>query len=121
MDAWFLGFTSKLVIGTYIGFDEPTNLGKYETGAKAALPIFKKFVESVVKKKEARPFKIPKNISLVMVDVETGLLPNSNTKNVIYESFKLEDNFVAGLEKSHNKGKLGLYDYSNERTILRFY
>ena len=56
-----------------------------------------------------------------MVDVETGLLPNSNTKNVIYESFKLEDNFVAGLEKSHNKGKLGLYDYANERIILRFY
>ena len=121
MDAWFLGFTSKLVIGVYVGFDEPKSLGRYETGAKVALPIFKKFVESAVKKKEARPFKIPKNISLVMVDVETGLSPNSNTKNVIYESFKLEDNFVAGLEKLHNKGKLGLSDYANERIILRFY
>ena len=44
MDAWFLGFTSKLVIGVYVGFDEPKTLGKYETGAKAALPIFKEFV-----------------------------------------------------------------------------
>ena len=51
MDAWFLGFTPKLVIGVYIGFDEPESLGRYETGAKAALPIFKKFVKSVVKKK----------------------------------------------------------------------
>ena len=44
MDAWFLGFTSKLVVGVYVGFDEPKSMGKYETGAKAALPIFKKFV-----------------------------------------------------------------------------
>ena len=64
------------------------SLGRYETGAKAALPIFKKFVENVVKKKDALPFKIPKNINLVMVDVETGLPPNTNTKSVIYESFK---------------------------------
>ena len=51
MDAWFLGFTSKLVIGVYVGFDEPKTLGKYETGAKAALPVFKKFVERVWRKK----------------------------------------------------------------------
>ena len=57
MDAWFLGFTSKLVIGVYVGFDEPKSLGKYETGAKAALPIFKKFVKSVVKKKDAPSFQ----------------------------------------------------------------
>ena len=121
MDAWFLGFTSKLVIGVYVGFDEPESLGRYETGAKAALPIFKKFVEGVVKKKDARPFKIPKNIRLVMVDAETGLLPNNNTKNVIYESFKVEDNFAAGLEKLHNKDRLESYDFAKERIILRFY
>lgn len=73
MDAWFLGFTSKLVIGVYVGFDEPQSLGRYETGAKVALPIFKKFVENVVKKRDALPFRIPKNIYLVMVDAETGL------------------------------------------------
>ena len=103
MDAWFLGFTSKLVIGVYVGFDEPKSLGKYETGAKAALPIFKKFVERVVKKKDALPFKVPKNINLVMVDLETGLPPNASTKNVIYESFKPEDNFIVGLENFSNK------------------
>ena len=80
MDAWFLGFTSELAIGVYVGFDEPKSLGRYETGAKAALPIFKKFVKNVVIKKEARPFRIPKNINLVLVDLETGLLPNSKTK-----------------------------------------
>ena len=121
MDAWFLGFTSKLVIGVYVGFDVPKSLGKYETGAKAALPIFKTFIEKVVKKKDARPFKIPKNINLVLVDAETGMKADINTKKVIYESFKTRDNFMVILEKSLNKDKLGFYDSTNRRRILRFY
>ena len=121
MDAWFLGFTSKLVIGVYVGFDVPKSLGKYETGAKAALPIFKKFVQNVVAKKDAKPFKIPKNINLVIVDVKTGLRPNANTKKVIYESFKQGDNFMVVLEKTFNKDKLEFYDSKNQNEILRFY
>ena len=121
MDAWFLGFTSKLVIGVYVGFDVPKSLGKYETGAKAALPIFKTFVEKVVKKKDARPFKIPKNINLVLVDAETGMKADINTKKVIYESFKTKDNFMVILEKLPNKDKLGFYDSTKHKKILRFY
>tara|TARA_B100001179_G_C18412352_1_gene326549 strand:- start:246 stop:704 length:459 start_codon:yes stop_codon:yes gene_type:complete len=121
MDAWFLGFTSKLVIGVYVGYDEPKTLGKYETGAKAALPIFKKFVQNVVKKRDALPFRIPKNINLVIVDAETGLEPDANTKKIIYESFKPGDHFVVGLEKKFNENTLGFYDSENQKTILRFY
>ena len=121
MDAWFLGFSSKLVIGTYVGFDEPKSLGKYETGAKAALPIFKKFVENVIKKKDALPFKVPDNINLVMVDLETGLQPNNKTKKIIYESFKSKDNFMFDLEKPYNTNTLGFYDSENKRTIYMFY
>ena len=121
MDAWFLGFTSKLVIGVYVGFDEPKTLGKYETGAKTALPVFKKFVKNAIKRKDAHPFKIPKSINLVLVDVETGLLPNSNTKKMVYESFKSGSNFMVSLEKLSNKDRLGFYDFENQRTILRFY
>ena len=43
-DAWFIGFSSNLVIGVYIGFDNPKTLGKFETGSKA-LPIFLKFYQ----------------------------------------------------------------------------
>ena len=50
-DAWFIGFTSKLVIGVYVGMDEPQSLGKYETGAKTAMPIFKDFVKNAIQKK----------------------------------------------------------------------
>ena len=120
MDAWFLGFTSKLVIGVYVGFDEPKTLGKYETGAKAALPIFKKFVKSVVKKKEATPFKIPKNINLVMVDPETGLPANKETKNIIYESFKPNDNLIVDLRKLYNKD-IKKDDSKNNNLVFKFY
>jgi len=121
MDAWFLGFTSKIVIGVYVGFDEPKTLGKYETGAKAALPIFKKFVKEIVKKKEALPFKIPNNISLVLVDAETGMQPDNNTKKIIFESFKTKGNAIVDLENLSIQDKLGLYDFKNEKTILQFY
>tara|TARA_B100000686_G_scaffold273943_1_gene291775 strand:+ start:264 stop:2618 length:2355 start_codon:yes stop_codon:yes gene_type:complete len=120
MDAWFLGFTSKLVIGAYVGFDEPKSLGKYETGAKAALPIFKKFVKKIVKKRDALPFKIPKDVNLVLVDVETGLEPNDKTKKVIYESFKTNDNFEIKAE-IRNKKILKFYDNENREKVLRFY
>jgi len=121
MDAWFLGFTSKLVIGVYVGFDEPKTLGKYETGAKAALPIFKKFVEKAVVKKDALPFKVPSTINLVIVDVETGLQPDINTKKMIYESFKPNDQFILSLDKYSNKDKLSLNDSESQKSVFKFY
>ena len=120
-DAWFIGFTSNLVAGVYVGFDEPKTLGKYETGAKAALPIFKKFVQNVVKKKDALPFKVPKNINLVVVDAENGMSPNNNTKKIIYEAFKSEDDFFVGLNNISDKDRLRLYDSKKNKKILKFY
>ena len=121
MDAWFLGFTSKLVVGVYVGFDEPKTLGRYETGAKAALPVFEKFIKKVVKKKDALPFKVPKNITLVLVDVESGLQPNASTKKIIYESFKTEDNIIDSLENLSDKARLGFNYTENKKIILKFY
>ena len=46
-DAWFIGFTSDLAIGVYVGMDNPEPLGKFETGSKAALPIFEEFVKKL--------------------------------------------------------------------------
>jgi len=121
MDAWFLGFTSKLVIGVYVGFDEPKSLGKYETGAKAALPIFKKFVTKSIKKREALPFKVPKTISLIVIDADTGLEPNENTKKIIYESYKMKNKDKINLEKSSYKDKLISHDSHKEKKIFKFY
>ena len=67
-DTWFIGYTSNLVIGVYVGYDEPKSLGKYETGAKTAMPIFKNFVKKAINKKDARPFKVSDGIKMVLID-----------------------------------------------------
>ena len=71
-DTWFIGYTSNLVIGVYVGYDEPKSLGKYETGAKTAMPIFKNFVKKAINKKDARPFKVSDGIKMVLIDAKTG-------------------------------------------------
>ncbi|MDC3023206.1 PBP1A family penicillin-binding protein, partial [Candidatus Pelagibacter sp.] len=87
-DTWFIGFTSNLVIGVYVGSDNPKSLGKYETGAKTALPIFRNFIEKTIKKSESRPFKVPDGIIMMVVDPQTGQRVKFSTKNTIIENFK---------------------------------
>ena len=87
-DTWFIGFTSKLAIGVYVGSDNPKSLGRYETGAKTALPIFKSFVKNAVKKEDARPFKVADNILMRVIDPLTGEKALSESKSTIIEAYK---------------------------------
>ena len=113
-DTWFIGFTSNLVIGVYVGMDNPETLGKVETGSKTALPIFKKFVERAVKKSDARPFKVSKGITMMVVDQSTGQKAKFTSKNTILEAYKSK-NVVDGKILYSNNNRL---DTNN---ILRFY
>ncbi len=90
-DAWFIGFSSNLVIGVYVGYDNPKTLGKYETGSKAALPIFKDFVEKALYKEDFGEFKIPENIYLTSLNYDTGNKASPGDKNSIIEALKIED------------------------------
>ena len=90
-DAWFIGFSSNLIIGVYIGFDNPKTLGKYETGSKAALPVFKNFVENALFKDDFSDFEIPENIFLTSLNYDTGLKSSLGDKNTIIEALKRRD------------------------------
>ena len=90
-DAWFIGFSANLVIGVYVGFDNPKTLGKYETGSKAALPIFKNFVESALYKEDFNDFEIPENIYLTSLNYDSGAKSAPGDKNSIVEALKLRD------------------------------
>ena len=90
-DAWFIGFSSNLVIGVYVGYDNPSTLGKSETGAKAAMPIFKDFVEKALFKEDFNDFKIPEKIYLTSLNYDTGKKPLPGEKNTITEALKLKD------------------------------
>src|SRR5918996_461696 len=86
-DAWFIGFTPDLVVGVYIGFDQPKSLGRDEQGASAALPVFVELMTKALADQPATPFRVPPGVRLVRVDAETGLLPGPDTDTVILEAF----------------------------------
>ncbi len=113
-DTWFIGFTSNILVGVYVGSDNPTPLGKYETGSKTALPIFKSFISDSVNKYDARPFKAAKGTVMMVVDPLTGQKAKFNSKNTIIEVFK-KKNVVDGKVLYTNSDRL---DANN---ILKFY
>ena len=113
-DTWFIGFTSDLVIGVYVGLDNPQPLGKNETGAKTALPIFKYFLELSVNKSQARPFKVPNDIVMMVVDPNTGQKVKFSSKNTIIENYKKKDIVNNKVNRINNKN-------FDENKILKFY
>ena len=104
-DTWFIGFTSNLVIGVYVGMDNPQPLGKFETGSKTALPIFKKFVKEAVKKSDARPFKVSKGITMMVIDPLTGQKAKFSSTKTILEAYKSK-NVVEGKILYSNNDRL---------------
>ena len=113
-DAWFIGFTSNLVIGVYVGMDNPQPLGKFETGSKTALPIFKNFIEKAIKKSDARPFKVADGITMMVVDSATGQKAKFSSKDTILEAYKSK-NVVDGVILYSNNNRL------DSNNILKFY
>ena len=113
-DAWFIGFTSNLVVGVYVGMDEPQPLGRYETGSKTALPVFEEFIKSAVKKADARPFKVAEKITMMVIDPLTGQKAKFSTQNTILESYKSR-NVVNGKILYSNNDRL------DSNNILKFY
>ena len=92
-DSWFMGFSPDLVVGTYVGFDEPRTLGRRETGASAALPIFYSFMEEALKNQPDIPFRIPKGIKLVRINNKTGKAATPSDTSVIFEALKPDFDF----------------------------
>ncbi|KPA12523.1 Penicillin-binding protein, 1A family [Candidatus Magnetomorum sp. HK-1] len=87
-DAWFIGYTPRYITGVWVGFDQPKSIGKKETGARAAIPIWLSFMENMLSGKSARKFSIPPGVVFSKIDADTGCLATPNTKNIFYECFK---------------------------------
>tara|TARA_B100000963_G_scaffold359542_1_gene387159 strand:- start:937 stop:3294 length:2358 start_codon:yes stop_codon:yes gene_type:complete len=111
-DAWFIGFTPDLVIGVYVGYDQPKSLGYKQTGSSVAVPIFKNFAEKININKNKTPFRIPSGISFVRIDPSSGVI--SNKKESISEPFILGSepfsgniNIIDGLENINNNSISG--------------
>jgi penicillin-binding protein 1A len=65
--AWFVGFSPQIVVAVYVGFDDNRSLGKGETGAVAALPIFIEFMQEAIKGLPPLDFKAPPNTRFAQI------------------------------------------------------
>jgi penicillin-binding protein 1A len=87
-DAWFIGFTPNLVVGLYIGFDQPRTLGKGATGGGLAAPIFKEFMAEALKDTPPTEFQVPEGMTLIAINRKTGMRSNEGGAGTIMEAFK---------------------------------
>ena len=71
-DAWFVGYTPDLVVAVWVGFDDGARVGL--TGARAALPIFARFVKEVLPPENLRPFVVPEGLVMASIHGSSGLL-----------------------------------------------
>ncbi|MCY4591885.1 MAG: penicillin-binding protein 1A [Alphaproteobacteria bacterium] len=88
VDAWFIGFSPDLVVGTFVGFDTPRTLGPSDTGSRVAVPIFKEFMAEALTGTLPVPFRAPSGILHVRINPETGELAQAGDRSVIIEAFK---------------------------------
>jgi penicillin-binding protein 1A len=87
-DVWFIGFSPDLVVGVYLGYDKPRNLGRKATGGALAAPVARDFLKLALAEKPATPFKIPAGIKLVRVDSKSGMRAGPGDGRTILEAFK---------------------------------
>ncbi len=87
-DAWFVGYAPNLATGVWVGFDSVRTLGRLESGAHAALPIWTEFMEQALRNLPVMTFTIPEGIQFAQVDTTTGDLPTKSSRNISTEVFR---------------------------------
>jgi len=87
-DAWFAGFNTELVTIAWVGFDKTAPLGRLETGARAALPMWIKYMGKALKGVPEKALPQPPGLVTVRIDPETGYLANTNDRHAMFELFR---------------------------------
>ena len=89
-DVWFVGYTSNIVAGCYIGYDQPRPLGRGAGGGAMCGPVFNEFMLEAVKKYGGGRFRVPEGGYFIKIDRDTGArLPEDATgPNVVMEFFR---------------------------------
>jgi len=88
-DAWYIGYVPQLITGVYVGFDDIRKpLGHYETGSRAAAPIWVEFMKKATEDMPILPFQQPDNIQIVKINPISGLKDCDGSSTAIFEYFK---------------------------------
>ncbi|RUU25789.1 penicillin-binding protein 1A [Mesorhizobium sp. M6A.T.Ce.TU.016.01.1.1] len=87
-DTWFIGYTPNLVVGLYMGYDQPKGLGKGATGGGLAAPIFKDVMRVALDGTPNVDFKVPEGMKLIAINRKTGMRANPGDAGAFIEAFK---------------------------------
>ncbi|MEP1650483.1 MAG: penicillin-binding transpeptidase domain-containing protein, partial [Paracoccaceae bacterium] len=98
-DVWFVGFTSTIAAGCYIGYDSPEPLGKGASGGAMCGPVFQKFMTEAIKKYGGGRFAIPRGGNFIKIDRYSGArLPDyAEGDHVVAEYFREGEQPVFGV------------------------
>jgi penicillin-binding protein 1A len=98
-DVWFVGFTSNVAAGCYIGYDQPRSLGPRAFGGTLCAPVFQAFMEKAVEKYGGARFEVPPGGQFIKIDRSTGArLPDSASgPGVVAEFFRAGEEPVFGV------------------------
>jgi penicillin-binding protein 1A len=113
-DAWFVGYTSELVAGVWVGYDDHRPLGKGESGSKSALPIWIELMQAASKGRPAVAFPVPPGVEHVAIDPVSGLRAYEGMPDA------MDEIFVAGtapVEVAQPKDALGTTDFMMDQLI----
>ena len=89
-DAWFSGYVDALVATAWVGFDQPSTLGKKEFGSTVALPIWLDFMEIALKDIPQTQRQQPDEMVTIKIDEATGELARPGDISAIEEIFRVE-------------------------------
>ena len=98
-DVWFVGYSSNIVAGCYIGYDQPRTLGERAFGGTLCVPVFQDFMEDAIKKYGGGAFEVPPGGYFIKIDRFTGqqLPPDATGDNVVAEYFREGEEPIFGL------------------------
>ena len=86
-DALFVGYSPTIVTAVWVGKDSGDSLGDKETGARAALPIWREIMGKVLQNATASDFELPDNITIVRMDERSGMLADGKCAEVAEAAF----------------------------------
>ena len=120
-DVWFVGFTSNIVAGCYIGFDTPRPMGRGAYGGTMCGPVFQEFMKKATAKYGGGKFRVPEGGHFIKIDRFTGarLANDARGENVVAEYFRDGEEPIFGI--TYDGGfamgsNLPLFDEVQERS-----
>jgi penicillin-binding protein 1A len=97
-DVWFVGYSSNIVAGCYIGYDTPRSMGDASGGGMCA-PVFQEFMEPAIERFGGGPFEVPEGCSFIKIDRFSGarLPDDAEGENVVSECFRAGEEPIFGV------------------------